>query len=209
MTLIVDAVLVLGGVALGRWIVRRVRAGRARALPEGPPAATAEQGPAPRDLPASLPCKLGDVVVRVAGGGEAWLAGALVLGEERPVAALFAAPEAGGDLALYVRDVPGAGITWLSPLPEGTVGATKEPPHTIEHDGVRFERARRVPMHVSRVGTGAPWPGDQAVVAEYAGPGADRILVLAGTEKLLAWKGVVLGEGEYDVLPGTDTTRVA
>jgi hypothetical protein len=208
-TLVVDAILVVGGVALGRWIVRRVRARRAPALPEGTPPSTAEPKPAPRDLPASLPCKLGDVVVRVAGGAEAWLAGALVLGEEQPVAALFAAPEAGGDLALYVRDVPGSGIAWLSPLPEGAITATKEPPHTLEHDGVRFERARRVPMRVSRAGTGAPWPGDQAIVAEYTGPGSDRILVLAGTEKLLAWRGVLLGEGEYDVLPGTDTTRVA
>jgi len=208
-TLVVDAVLVVGGIALGRWIVRRISARRAQALPQGPSPAKAEPEPATRDLPPSLPCKLGDVVVRVAGGGEAWLAGALVLGEDRPVAALFAAPEAGGDLALYVRDVPGAGITWLSPLPDGAVAATKEPPHTIEHDGVRFERARRVPVRVSRAGTGAPWPGDQAIVAEYTGPGADRILVLAGTEKVLAWKGVLLAEGEYDVLPGTDTTRVA
>lgn len=209
MTLVVDAILIVGGVALGRSIVRRIRASRAPALPEGPPPANAEPEAAPRELPPSLPCKLGDVVVRVAGGGEAWLAGALVLGEDRPSAALFSAPEAGGNLALYVRDVPGTGITWLSPLPEGAIAATKEPPHTIEHDGVRFERARRVPMRVSRAGTGAPWPGDQAIVAEYTGPGADRILVLAGSDKLLAWKGVLLGEGEYDVLPGTDTTRVA
>jgi hypothetical protein len=208
-TLVVDAILVVGVVALGRWIVRRSRSGRPPALSEGASPEKAEPKLAPRDLPASLPCRLGDVVVRVGGGGEAWLAGALVLGEEQPTAALFAAPEAGGDLALYVRDVPGAGITWLSPLPEGAIAATKEPPHTIEHDGVRFERARRVPMRVSRAGTGASWPGDQAIVAEYTGPGADRILVLAGTEKLLAWKGVLLGDGEYDVLPGTDTTRVA
>jgi hypothetical protein len=208
-TLVVDAILVVGGIALGRWIMRRVRARGAAALPEGSPPAKAEAAPVAAQLPASLPCRLGDVVVRAAGGGEAWLAGALVLGEEHPVAALFAAPEAGGDLALYVRDVPGTGIVWLSPLPDGAIAATKEPPHTIEHDGVRFERARRVPMRASRIGSGAPWPGDQAILAEYTGQGADRILVLAGTEKLLAWKGVLLGEGEYDVLPGTDTTRVA
>lgn len=207
MTLVVDAILVVGGVALARWIARRARASRADSVPEQLSFAKAE--PAPRELPASLPCRLGDVVVRVAGGGEAWLAGALVLEEEHPVAALFAAPEAGGDLALYVREGSGAGVTWLAPLPAGTIAATKEPPHTIEHDGVRFVRARRIPMRVSRVGTGAPWPGDQAIVAEYTGPAADRILVLVGTEKLLAWRGVELGEGEYDVLPGTDTTRVA
>ncbi len=158
------------------------------------------------DLPTSFPCKLGDVVVRVAERDEAWLAGGLVFAEERPVAALFIAPEAGGDRAIFVRDVPGAGVTWLAPIAVDAPAVTREPPHALEHDGVRYERARRLPVSVVRVGSGAPSVGDRAIVAEYAGPAAMRLLIVAGAEQTLSWQGVALGDGEYDVLPGSPDT---
>jgi hypothetical protein len=204
-TLLLDAAVIVGGLALGRWIVRRVRAGRAETAPEAPGVA-AEPGPVHHDPPASFPCKLGDVVIRVAERDEAWLAGAMMFEEERPVAALFAAPEAGGDRAVFVRDAPGAGMTWLTPITEDAPAARGDPPHALEHDGVRYERARRLPVRVSRVGSGAPSVGDRAVVAEYAGPAAMRLLIVAGSERTLAWKGVALGEGDYDVLPGSAET---
>jgi hypothetical protein len=204
-TILVDALVVVGGIAVGRWIMRRVRARRA-ATSQAPSADGAAQRPSPRDPLAGFPCKLGDVIVRVAERDEAWLAGALVLEEERPVAALFVAPEAGGDRALFVREAPGAGMTWLEPLPEGALAVTKDPPHALEHEGVRFERSRRLPVRVSRIGSGAPSVGDRAVVAEYAGAAADRLLVVAGSEQTLAWRGVALRDGEYDVLPGGKAT---
>lgn len=198
MSLVIDALVVVGGIAVGRWIVRRVRTGRSA----GNDGARGNTAPATTDPLAAFPCKLGDVVMRVAERDEAWLAGALVLLEEKPVAALFVAPEAGGDRALFVRNASGAGITWLSPLAKGALGMTKDPPHALEHEGIRYERARRLPVRVSRVGTGAPAVGERAVVAEYAGPAGARLLVVAGTDSTLAWKGVALAEGEYDVLPG-------
>jgi len=204
-TLLLDAAVIVGGLAIGRWIVRRVRARREDAAPTAP-GADAHARPAAHGPPASFPCKLGDVVVRVAERDEAWLAGALMLEEERPVAALFVAPEAGGDRAIFVRDVPGAGMTWLAPIPEGAPAGTKDPPHALEHEGVRYERARRLPVRVSRVGSGAPSVGDRAVVAEYTGPAGMRLLIVAGSEQTLAWKGVALREGEYDVLPGSPET---
>ena len=48
---------------------------------------------------------------------------------------------------------------------------------------MRYERARRLPVRVSRVGTGAPAVGERAVVAEYAGPAGARLLVVAGTDR--------------------------
>jgi hypothetical protein len=207
-TLLLDAAVIVGGLALGRWIVRRVRARRADAAPPLPLDGVDSQ-PAAHAPPASFPCKLGDVVVRVAERDEAWLAGALMLAEERPVAALFVAPEAGGDRAIFVRDVPGAGMTWLTPITENAPAVTKEPPHALEHEGVRYERSRRLPVRVSRVGSGAPSIGDRAVVAEYVGPAAMRLLIVAGSEKTLAWKGVALHEGDYDVLPGSPETLTA
>jgi hypothetical protein len=44
--------------------------------------------------------------------------------------------------------------------------------------------------------------GQSAVIAEYTGPGALRLVVVAGAEQTLAWRGVALAPGEYDVLPG-------
>lgn len=198
MTILVDALVVAGGIVVGRWILQRVRARRSAA---GEPRGGATAAP-PRDPLAGFPCKLGDVVVRVAERDEAWLAGALVLEEDRPVAALFVAPEAGGDRALFVRSAPGAGMTWLAPLADGAIAATKDPPHALEVDGARFERTRRLPVRVSSVGTGAPPVGERAVVAEYAGAAADRLVVVAGSDKTIAWRGVALRDGDYDVLPG-------
>jgi hypothetical protein len=209
-TILVDAVVIVGGLALGRWIVRRIRArGRAAAAPEAPVEGGAAPGPVvSHEPPATFPCRLGDVVVRISERDEAWLAGAMMLEEDRPVAALFVAPEAGGDRAVFVRDAAGAGMTWLSPITKEAPAVTKEPPHALEHEGVRYERVRRLPVGVSRVGSGAPSVGDRGVVAEYAGPANLRLLIIAGSEQTLAWKGVALTEGEYDVLPGSpDTLR--
>jgi hypothetical protein len=199
----VDALVILGGLALGRWIARSIwrrRAGSGAAV--SAPSAPAE------DAFAAFPCKLGDVVVRVVERDEAWLAGALVFAEERPVAALFVAPEAGGDRAVLVREAPSAGLTWLAPLAKGDLPLTSDPPFALEHGGTRFERTRRLPVRVARAGSGAPNVGERAVVAEYGGPGTQRIVVVAGAEQTLAWRGVALAPGDYDVLPGGGSTLV-
>ncbi|HEX3343405.1 MAG TPA: hypothetical protein VHS09_02480 [Polyangiaceae bacterium] len=207
MTLLFDVAIIAGGLALGRWLVRRVRARRDPGSPPTPE--TAAPGTARHDLPAAFPCQLGDVVVRVAERDEAWLAGALVFAEDRPVAALFVAPEAGGDRAVFVREAPGAGMIWLTPVVDDALTTKQDPPHAVEHEGVRYERARRLPVRVSRAGSGAPAIGEQAIVAEYAGPAGMRLLVVGGSAQTLAWKGVALTEGDYDVLPGGPDTLEA
>jgi hypothetical protein len=204
-SLVVDALVIVGGLALGRWIARSVRARRRQGAPEPPQASRAASTVDPL---AAFPCRLGDVVIRAAERDEAWLAGALVFAEERPVAALFVAPEAGGDRALFVREGATAALTWLVPLSSSDLPLTSEPPHSLEHAGVRFERTRRLPVRVERIGTGAPGVGERAIVAEYSGvePGAARILVVAGVDQKLAWRGVALAPGEYDVLPAGNAT---
>jgi hypothetical protein len=196
-SLVVDVLVAAGGVVVGRWLARKLRPRRAGET------APAEDGTTLSAVSALalFPCKLGDVVVRTAERDEAWLAGALVFEEERPVVALFVAPEAGTDRAVLARDSDD-GLTWLSPLPAQQLALTSDPPHSIEHAGVRFERARRLPVRVTRVGSGAPNVGDRAVIAEYTGPGAERIVVVAGSDQTLAWAGVALERREYDVLPG-------
>jgi hypothetical protein len=161
---------------------------------------------APSALLEGFACKLGDVVIRRVEGDEAWLAGALVLAEERPVAALFIAPVAGGERALLVPGPPRAALTWLTPLAPGELALSGEPPRSIEHAGARFERTRRLPVHVSRLGKGAPHVGQSALFAEYETRGAERLVVVVGQDAALAWRGVALAEGEYDVLPGSPAT---
>jgi hypothetical protein len=223
MSLLITSVLVAGGVLLGRWIARGGRDGAPRDAgadearpPEG--ASVNEQEPAkargparaaPREPFEGLPCKLGDVVMRT-GGDEAWLAGAVVFREQHTVSALFVAPEARRDRAIYARahrTVESASqLAWLEALPAGELAVGPEPPTSLEHAGVRYERARRLPVKVARFGTGAPDLGEQVIVAEYASSGVERLILVTGPEIGRAWVGVVLDEGMYEVIAsGTST----
>jgi hypothetical protein len=188
---------------MGRWVARAVRS---RRFPRSaPPSAETRAERAGRDPFAAFPCTLGDVVVRRAERDEAWLAGALLFSEDTPVAALFVAPEAGGDRALFVREGT-LEIAWMSRLAGDVPTVEREPPRAIEHEGVRFERARRLPIHVERCGAGTPAVGERAIVAEYAGPGAGRVVVVVGDEATVAWCGVALTEDAYEILPGGQST---
>jgi hypothetical protein len=61
-------------------------------------------------------------------------------------------------------------------------------------------------VRVERLGTGAPDVGKRAVLGEYAAAGAERLVVVAGSDAAFAWRGVVMAEGEYEVLPGGKAT---
>ncbi len=218
MSLLLTGALVATGVLLGRFAARA--AGK-KPNPNEPSPDTNEktsdeperpkkqQAPKKMDkVPAidwsSFPCKLGDVVLR-AGGDEAWLAGALVFSEDLPVAALFIAPDAGGDRALFVRPSPNASMVWLAPLAHDEVKLTGEPPSVLEQGGERFERARRLPLRCKRVGSGAPDLGDSVIVAEYTGASGETLLVIATSGPARAWRGQKLEEGTYDVLPNGES----
>jgi hypothetical protein len=197
-----------GGVLLGRAIVRAVRAAGtsgssdvSRRGEDGPPREDRE-GDGKVDLLAGFPCQLGDVIL-ASNGEEAWLAGALVLRERMPMATLFIAPDAGGDRAVFARPLPDASLLWLGPIAPGTLQIGREPPFSLEHERLRFERMRRIPYGVERIGTGAPDLGDEVIVAEYSAATGDRILVITGSAGERAWRGRVLEGGTYDLLPGS------
>lgn len=222
-----------GAMAVGRWLTRRreadapagaeTKAGDGgkresddeadkpapKARPRGVAAAAAtiaKRAAAASSPPLEgFPCQLGDVVMRVT-GEEAWLAGALVFEEEMPVSALFVAPDAGHDTALYVRPRPRAAIAWLEPLDPGAVLVGGEPPNAVEHRGIRFDRVRRLPVRARRAGVGAPDIGDVVVVAEYASAGSERLLVLKGNAGVRAFHGHELEESTYEVIASGDTT---
>jgi hypothetical protein len=146
-----------------------------------------------------FPCQLGDVLMRTT-GEEAWLAGGLVLSEQIPVAALFVAPDAGHDLAIYARAHPVDTILWLEPLDPSAILVGGEPPTSVEHGLVRFDRVRRLPLHPRRVGVGAPDVGDAVVVAEYASAGAERLLLVKSANGARAYRGVELDASSYEVI---------
>jgi hypothetical protein len=219
-SLLVTSLLIAGGVLVGRWIGRagagvrkalppadeteraRLAGSRGASRPPAPPATAA----APCVVDWSVfPFALGDVVVR-AGGEEAWLAGAIVLSEDRPALALFVAPEAGGDRAVLVHARPGDEVVWLEPLPADEIALGAEPPTSLEVRGTRYDRTRRLPLRAERLGTGAPDLGDVVVVAEYAASAQERLLVITGGGSARVWRGTLLERGMYDVLPSGAST---
>ena len=153
-----------------------------------------------------FPCQLGDVLMRLT-GEEAWLAGGLVLSEEAPVAVLFVAPDAGHDCAIYVRPRPREAVFWMEPLDPGAVLVSGEPPSSVEHGGIRFDRVRRLPLRPKRIGVGAPDVGDAVVLAEYASAGAERLLVMRSTSGVShAYRGEELEVSAYEVIPSGKST---
>jgi hypothetical protein len=216
-SLLVTSIVVAGGVLLGRWIARGGRSEPKSNVdppavdpkPNEPPPTKQDAAPRravpPDALFADLPCKLGDVVIR-SGVDEAWLAGVLVFREQHLVSALFVAPDAGRDRAIYARPRPTPQLLWLEPIPPGDLLLGAEPPTSLEHAAVRYERTRRLPVNVERYGSGAPDIGDQVIVAEYVSQGFERVLVVTGAGTARAWAGSALEEGMYDVLPSGRAT---
>src|SRR5690606_27851798 len=104
-------------------------------------------------------------------------------------------PDAGQDCAIYVRARPHSSLYWLEPLDASAVLVGGEPPSAVEHGGIRFERARRLPLRPRRIGVGAPDVGDVVTVAEYASAGAERLLVMkANSGVVRAYRGLELEE---------------
>jgi hypothetical protein len=217
-----------GAIAVGRWLSGRrtqdsepkppaagTNDDQPRDAKEAKEAAEAKKGTAkpvkrkvegPHPHLVGFPCQLGDVLLRLT-GEEAWLAGGLVLSEEAPVAALFVAPDAGHDCAIYVRPQPREAVFWMEPLDPGAVLVGGEPPSSVEHGGIRFDRVRRLPLRPKRIGVGAPDVGDAVVLAEYASAGSERLLVMRSTTGVShAYRGEELEVSAYEVIPSGRST---
>jgi hypothetical protein len=205
LSVILTSLGVAGGILLARAVARALRRDTAASDQKNPSEAKTSEPRAAPDL-ADFPCQLGDVILARA-GDEAWLAGALVFRERLPMAVLFIAPDAGGDRAVYARPSPHSSLVWMSPVSPDALVLGREPPSAIELGQERFDRKRRLPFRVERLGTGAPDVGDEVIVAEYDAATGERLLIVVGTSGARAWKGRSLEEGTYDVLPGKGTTE--
>jgi hypothetical protein len=217
-SLLVAAAITIAGLATGGVVGRAINRTK---RPAGDDVPSPSSDPAPPEKPpdrraellGGLPCALGDVVL-VAGGEEAWLAGAAVFRERaahrdehgattRTVAALFVSPDRGSGRAVYARTSPDDRLDLLSPIAGDGLAVGAEAPSALEHDGERFERSRRLPLLVEYVGEAAPDFGARAVLAEYDGGGGARLLIVVGTgaTRVYAWRGRRLEPGLYEVLP--------
>jgi hypothetical protein len=208
LSVILASLLIAAGSAVASgWLVSRRKK---RTVEPGTSGAEAGASPPPAEkekaaeLP-DFPCQLGDVILRRV-GDEAWLEGGVILSEDAPVAALFVAPEGKALRGVYVRPRPALDLFWLSPVAASTLTVGAEPPTSLEYEGQRYERARRLPLRAKRVGVGAPDLGETVICAEYTGPGPERLVVLAGDGARSVWAGEALLEGMYDVLAGGKST---
>ena len=200
MSLLLTGLLVVSGVMAGRWLSKRTR--HRIELPVGRDDENAMKNEEALDPFEQFPCRLGDAVM-VFGGEEAWLAGALVFSEDSPSLVLFIAPDAGADRALLVRPRPTGEIVWLLPVDASDLvgmSGNAEPPSSLEHEGERYERLRRLPLRVERHGTGVPDLGKEVILVEYKTLSGGRFLVIAGSAGVHAWQGTALAPGMYDVL---------
>lgn len=146
-----------------------------------------------------FPFQIGDVVVRTT-GEEAWLSGAVVFSEDAPVAALFVAPEAGGDGLLFAGPAPQTWVAWLKAA--SALPPSPEPPLTLEEGGRTYRRVRRLPVVATSLGQGAPAMEPRGILADYTDGGGGRLVIYATPRGALAFVGSVLSDGLYDVLPG-------
>jgi hypothetical protein len=212
LSILLASLLVAAGSAVASgWIVSRKK--RAKEGASGtasgvdatsPPPNAADNEKKGPELP-DFPCQLGDVILRRV-GDEAWLEGGVILSEDAPVAALFVAPEGKTLRGVYVRPRPSLDFFWLSPVAASALTVGAEPPTSLEWEGQRYERARRLPLRARRIGVGAPDLGETVICAEYTGPGPERLLVIAGDGARSVWAGEALLEGMYDVLAGGKST---
>lgn len=202
MSLILTAVGVASGLAVGRWLQRRRQVAQPVASANVVADATVP-GIEATDW-ARFTCRLGDVVVHP-DGAEAWLAGALVFLEDAPAAVLFVAPEAKADRAVFLRTKPSTELLWLGPVDvEAFKVSAGEPPTAVELYGEAYERVRRLPMRVRREGEGAPDLGETAIVAEYKSVRSEekRMISVSGGGHARAWSGTRIDVSACDVLPG-------
>jgi hypothetical protein len=190
------AAILIGAGALfggGTWAWRRRR-------PPAKPSAATATAPVKVSLLSTrgFDIELGDVIE--VGGRELWLEHGWVLAEgEDPIVALFSAREA----TLVALPAPSRALYLLDEVDLKLPG---DPPLTLESNGVRFERVRRLPIRVEVLEKSPPLPWEEALLSEYRGLATDALFVLGQTGRLRAWQGRQVGESEIERWGGGKST---
>jgi hypothetical protein len=186
--LVVAALLVAGGAMIGALAARAL--GRRRVSM----AADDERARAALSSREQTPgLAVGDVVsVR---GEHAWLEGGWMLYEgSRRVGAVLFAPE------LVLVEAAGPRPAWYKAWPAalGIATTLPEPPASLEHDGERFERRRRIPVRIEPLGEAPAPPGEAALFAEYYGLSGDCLWMVRSALATAAFRGARLRDEELE-----------
>jgi hypothetical protein len=170
-----------GAASVGLWLRQRRRR-RAESATRRPEVDTTRV--------AGLEIGVGDVVS--IHGQELWLEQGWLLSESgRPLAALFEARE---DSVLQFA--PPRREQFRLTRVEFPFPA--DAPTSVEHDGERYERVRRLPVELSGIGESRPPPWQAALLLEYRSLGGELLLVLGQAPHFLCWFGPSLPDGAIE-----------
>jgi hypothetical protein len=186
--LVAGALLVAGGAMIGALAARAL--GRRRVST----GADDERARAALSNPEHTPgLAVGDVVcVR---GEHAWLEGGWMLYEgSRRVGVVLFAPD------VVLVESAGPRPTWYKAWPAalGIASTVPEPPASLEHDGERFERRRRIPVRVEPLGVAPAPPGEAALFAEYHGLSGDCLWMVRSSLATAVFRGARLRDEELE-----------
>ena len=185
MSLLVTA-LIVGGGALVAGIGARIAFRRRKRAPESIP-----EKPAPSRLAAAgFEVEQGDVIS--ARGRELWLEQGWLLSEGHDaVAALLFAREA--VVLVQPRPRPRTAVLAAIELP-----LPADPPSAIDHGGVRYERAKRLPVSIEALSQSPEPPWSDALLTEYRGLANEVLWALVTPRGSRAWSGHTIDEHEIE-----------
>lgn len=194
MSLLVTALVIGGGVVVAGVAARL-------AIRTKQKQKTSKQEPAPPSplKAAGFALELGDVIG--VGGRELWLVSGWLLSEGNE--AIFAVLFSSGDEALVLRP-HGNALPVL--VKETTIEIAEQAPNTLESDGVRFERARRLPVTLTALGDAPEPPWTETLVCEYRGLAGESLWLLGHGKFARAWQGRALSASEIELWGGGAAT---
>jgi hypothetical protein len=187
-SLLVTAALLAAGGALAAGLtaraLSRVRARRLAAIDKK--ASRADH----RLARAGFPVEVGDVIS--VGAKEAWLESGWLLSEGgAPVALVLFARDA----TLVALPAPRKAVFWSS---ERTIELPNDSPSSLDVDGVRYERALRVPVELEPLGVGPDPPWTSAVLGEYRALGGEMLFTVGRAGSVRSWTGTRVDPSELE-----------
>jgi hypothetical protein len=203
MSLLVTAAIVGGGAlvaAIGtRIAVAARRRARARAHAANADAAAAGAKPAESRLAETgFTVQQGDVISVT--GRELWLEqGWLLLEGNDAIAAILFAREA----VVLAHPKPRPRFYYLNEI---ELRLPADPPSALDHGGVRYERARRLPIAIEPLPKSPDPPWQTALLTEYRGLGSEVLWALIHSGTCRAWSGRAVDDAEIELWGGGSST---
>lgn len=190
MSILLTALLIAGSGALVAGATARALSQVKRRREQRSSASAAVTSEDDRMTSAGFAVAVGDVIS--IGTREAWLEHGWLLTETGvPVAAVLFCREG----TVVALPAPRRTLYWLE---DESLELPGEPPPALDVDGVRYERALRLPVDVEPLGTAPDPPWQAAVLAEYRGLGGESLFTLGRAQAVRAWRGTRVEPSELE-----------